>query len=101
MTTTEGKDRSGPVEPPRVTKVLQKPDAAHGPRSPADVAAPPTGAIGLLVDLADVLRGELGREDDAIGHPPDEERAGSRLPGDLEPVAPAAVIAAADLDRDT
>jgi hypothetical protein len=38
MTTTEGKEGSGAVEPLRVTVALQNPEAAFDPGRPADAA---------------------------------------------------------------
>src|SRR4051812_50114084 len=91
MMTTESKDGSPPVEPLRMSVLLQNPLSAHGPGGPADLAGP----IGLLVDLADVLRGELGGEGGAGGQPAGAVAARRRLLGGLEPVAPAAAPATA------
>jgi hypothetical protein len=38
MTTTEGKEGSGAVDPLRVTVALQNPEATSGPGWPADAA---------------------------------------------------------------
>jgi hypothetical protein len=96
MTSTESKEVSPHVDPPAMTVALQNLDGPQAVGRPADVAGP----IGLVVDLADVLRPELGREHHAVGQAAHEVAPGRGLLGDLEPVAPTTVVAAADLDRD-
>jgi hypothetical protein len=108
MTTTESKDEAVSVDACGVTFLLQNPGSAHGGGVVVDQPAAalgrtaqggPNGPV-LLVDLPDVVRRELRREDGAVGQAADPVGVRGRLLGDLEALVPPAVVAAAYLDRD-